>query len=385
MVKRTLHRAPIVYNGLGNPRRDGAIVVQEALGNRTVAAVGGSEELRQAFPDAEVESVPFAISPAPVNAHTHLDLSSMVYTESPYEEFIPAVIAHGRRGERSLRSAQEGVAELLAAGTTVVGDIVTRDEIMRFLLGHEQLTGVAFWEVLGPDPADAERILAETEDRLREFKTLERLEGVKVGLSPHAPHTVSAPLLRGLAALARRMNLPMQIHVAETEGERALHTGGTGRLARAMEGWLPAGWEPSGLTPVAYLHSLGVLRAAPNLVHMVHVSDEEIALVQKYSCTVVHCPRSNIALGCGRFPWERYARQGVTVAIGTDSRGSSPSLSVEEEVFAALELHGDKAGAQALVRAAVKGGYRAFGLKPPRFVRGDDAGILHSWADPSAQ
>lgn len=382
-MQRTLHRAPLVYNGLGNPRRDGAVLVQEALGKRTIAAIGGGEELSTAFPDTQVQVEPFALSPAPVNAHTHLDLSAMPHLEGRYEEFISAVIAHSRSGKRSLASARAGADELLKAGTTVVGDIVTREDVMHFLLGHERLRGVAYWEVIGPAPNDAERVLKETEARLQQFKQLEREGGIRVGLSPHSPHTVSAPLLRGLADLARRMNLPMQLHAAESEGEVSFHRDGTGPLAKTMEQWLPGSWQPSGLSPVAFLDSLGVLSAGPTLVHMVHVSDEDIALVQRHSCTVVHCPRSNAALGCGRFPWERYARQGVTVALGSDSRGSSPSLSVEEEVFAALELHGDKAGTQALVRAAVKGGYRALGLTPPRFVRGDDAAILHSWSDPT--
>lgn len=378
-MKRTLYQAPIVYNGLGNPRRDGAAVIQEALGRRTVVAVGDGEKLLQAFPDAEVERLPFALSPAPVNAHTHLDLATMPYRQSSYQEFITAVIAHGRAGNRSLASARAGIDELLAGGTTVVGDVVKSEEVMRFLLGHPRLSGVAYWEVLGPDPADASGILAEARQRLAEFRKLERPGGMRVGVSPHSPHTVSAPLLQGLAELAQRGRLPMQIHVAESPGEVPMHKDGTGPLAEAMRGFIPS-WRPSGLTPVGYLESLGVLQAAPSLVHMIHVSDQDIAAVQRHACTVVHCPRSNSALACGRFPWERYARVGVTVALGSDSRGSSPSLSVEEEVAAALELHGDKAGAQALVRAAVKGGYRALGLKPPRFIRGDDAERMHSWS-----
>ncbi|MEX2535367.1 MAG: amidohydrolase family protein [Trueperaceae bacterium] len=383
-MHRIIYQAPVVYNGLGNPRRDGAIVVLEALGSRTIVAVGGGEELRRAFPDAEVHDEPFALSPAPVNAHTQLDLSAMEYMEGPYEEFITAVIAHGRSGRRSLASAEAGVEELLAAGTQVIGDIVTSEEVMRYLLMHPRLQGVAYWEVLSPDPSDAERVLNETEARVRQFKEHERPGGMKVGLSPHTPHTVSAPLLRGLAMMARRLHLPMQIHVAESAGEIPLHHDGGGQLAEAMGEWLPS-WQPSGFTPVAYLDSLGVLDQSPTLVHMVHVSDDDIGLVQRHGCTVVHCPRSNRALSCGRFPWERYAKQGVTVALGTDSRGSSPSLSVEEEVASALAVHGDKAGPQALVRAAVKGGYRALGLVPPRFIRGDDAGILHRWSSATDQ
>jgi cytosine/adenosine deaminase-related metal-dependent hydrolase len=377
-LRRVLHRAPIVYNGLGMPRKDGGVLVQEALGKRTVVAVDDGALLAHSYPDAVRCDEAFALSPAPVNAHTHLDLSEMPYTECSYDEFVPAVMDHGRKGRRSLASARAGVAELLAAGTRVVGDIVTREDVMRLLLGHEELSGVAYWEVVGPDPADAERILEETERRLDEFAPLARPGGMRLGLSPHTPHTVSGPLLKGLTVMARRRRLPMQIHVAESVGEIDFHRDGSGPLATLMSPWIPD-WRPSGLSPVAYLESLGVLEANPVLVHMIHVSNEDIATVEHNGCVVIHCPRSNVALGCGRFPWERYARQGATVAIGTDSRGSSPSLRVEDEVAAAKVLHGSRAGAQRLVWAAVKGGYRALGMTPPRFVRGDDASILHSW------
>jgi cytosine/adenosine deaminase-related metal-dependent hydrolase len=378
IMQRVLHLAPIVYNGLGTPRRNGGLLVQEALDTRTVVAAGDGEELRAMYPDAEIRQEPFALSPAPANAHTHLDLTGMPYTAGTYESFIRAVIDHGRNGGRSLAKAEAGVSELLDGGTTVIGDIVTREEVMAFLLAHPRLRGVAYWEVIGPDPAEAERILKETEERLKAFRAQERPGGMRVGLSPHTPHTVSAPLLRGLSVLARKMRIPVQIHVAESAGEVPLHRDGRGPLARALEGFLPS-WAPSGLSPVGYLESLGVLEAAPTLVHMVHVTEEDVALVQKYGCAVVHCPRSNLALECGRFPWSLYARHGVTVALGTDSRGSSPSLSVEEEVAAAVGIHGSSAGTQALVRAAVKGGHRALGLTPPRFVRGDDAALVHSW------
>lgn len=377
-MQRLLKRAPIVYNGLGTPRRNGAVLMQEALGRWTVVTVGDAAELIAAYPQVEVTDSPFALSPAPVNAHSHLDLSTMPFSELPYGEFIPAVIAHSRAGRRSVEAAEAGVDELLASGTDVVGDIVASEEVMRFLLGHPRLRGVAYWEVIAPDPEDADRVLAETRKNLVRFLELQRPDGMRVGLSPHTPHTVSGPLLRGLAGLARQLRLPMQIHVGESPDEIPLHRDGSGPLARALSDFLP-NWNPSGLTPIGYLESLGVLSAAPTLVHMVHVSEADVALVQRHGCCVIHCPRSNQALGCGRFPWESYARQGVTIAIGTDSRGSSPSLSIEEEVQAALEIHGERAGEQALVRAAVKGGYRALGLKPPRFLRGDDAALVYTW------
>jgi cytosine/adenosine deaminase-related metal-dependent hydrolase len=200
-------------------------------------------------------------------------------------------------------------------------------------------------------------------------------------LSPHAPHSVSAPLLRRLARLAAANDLPLQIHAAESPSETRLHAHGDGPL-RELMGPLLRDFRPSGRSPVGYLRELGVLDARPTLVHAVQVDEEDVRTLQRAGCAVVHCPRSNRSLGCGRFPWELYAKHGVDVAFGTDSRGSSPSLDVQEEVAAAAAWHGRRAAPGGLVRAAVKGGHRALGLVPPRVGRGDPADALVRWHVP---
>ena len=98
----------------------------------------------------------------------------------------------------------------------------------------------------------------------------------------------------------------------------------------------------SGATPVRYLHDLGVLDARPLLVHAVHVCDEDIGLIAATGCSVVHCPRSNTALSCGRMPVERFIEAGVRLYLGTDSCASSPDLDVRKEADFARKLHGDR-------------------------------------------
>ncbi len=378
MLKRRLLSADVVYNGLGTARADGAVVVQGEADDSRIIAVDSLEAAKLKFPEAKEESVGFAISPPLVNAHTHLDLSNLPYFSGSYEDFIHHVIVNGRE-QRNFAAAKAGLAELRRQNIKVIGDIVTQEDVMTWLLQEADLKGVAYWEVIGPDPADAERIFAQTVAKLRKFRGLEQPGGMRVGISPHTPHTVSAPLLQKLAALARHSNLPMQIHVAESASEIALHKDGSGPLREFLQDFIP-NWQPSGLSPVQYLKKLGVLEAQPTLVHMVHVNEDDVRGVQRASLAVVHCPRSNESLGSGRFPWELYMKHGVEVGFGTDSRGSSPDLSVEAEVAAAARLHGKKASPLALVRAAVKGGHRALGQKPPKFLRGDQVVKFHIWS-----
>ena len=371
--------AEVVYSGIGTPREGGAVVLQGAGEGARIVMVGALDDARQSFPDAPVEHVGFALSPPPVNAHTHLDLSLLPYFSGSYENFIRHVVSHPQA--RSVEAAARGLSELQTYQTGVFGDIVADEAVMRELLKKPDLRGVVYWEVINPNPADADRVFADTVAKVWEFRQLERPDGLKVGLSPHTPHTVSAPLLQKLARLSLAENLPPQIHVAESPAEISLHRDGSGPLYDLMGPFLGA-WRPSGLTPVGYLAELGVLDARPTLVHMVHVTEGDVRAVAKAGCVVVHCPRSNEALRCGRFPWELYAKHNVEMALGTDSKGSSPDLNIAREVEAARALHGDKASPLALVRAAVKGGSRALGLTPPRFGRGDTAGALHIWDAP---
>lgn len=379
----TLFRAEVVYTGMGTPVTDGAVAVATEDGKRLFIDSGPFAALAGRYPGAEVRDAGFAISPPPANAHTHLDLTDMPTVNDSYERFIPAVIAWDAAGKRTPAAAERGAAEILAGGVRVIGDIVTRREVLTFLLGHPGFSGVAYWEVIGMDPRENARLLAETEEIIKECRALERPGGVRLGLTPHTLHTVNDALMQGLAALARAYRLPLQIHVEESPLEKPMFISGTGELAAVRRRFEPD-WEPPGTGPIAHLAKLGVLEGGPTLVHMVNVTEDEVRLVHRHGCRVVHCPRSNDLLGCGRFPWETYMKHAVAVGFGTDSRASSPDLSVVREVEYARELHGRRADAGALVRAAVKGGRQALGLRTPFLLRGQDVSVLHFWSGPPA-
>lgn len=383
--EKLLLHAEVVYNGLGMPRGDGGVLLQRtgssqgrAHGSLMVADVRDRAGTARAFPEARLIDGGFAVSPPIVNAHTHLDLSDMPYATSGYTEFIRRVVAHKQEGGRGLAAARRGLADLLSLGTSVVGDIVTDQEVMHLLLQQPDLTGVAYWEVFAPDPQQAEQVFDRTVSLLAGFRALQRPGGVRVGLSPHTAHTVSAPLMKRLTAWARGEGLPVAIHLAESPAETEFIQDGAGPLAQSLAA-LGAPVQARGVSPVRYLHELGALAGAPTLVHMVQVDEDDVRLAAHAGSVVVHCPRSNRALECGRFPWQLYAKHSVEVAFGTDSKGSSPDLDVTEEVAAARELHGAAANPRSLVRAAVKGGFKALGMTPPQVLRGANADELVVW------
>ena len=83
VLERKAFLADVVYNGLGTPRSDAAVVTQDAADELLVVAVEGIDEVRRRYPGIPEVAAGFALSPAPVNAHTHFDLSAMPYHPGP--------------------------------------------------------------------------------------------------------------------------------------------------------------------------------------------------------------------------------------------------------------------------------------------------------------
>nr|WP_276325485.1 amidohydrolase family protein [Thermus parvatiensis] len=109
------------------------------------------------------------------------------------------------------------------------------------------------------------------------------------------------------------------------------------------------------------------------LVHGVQVDEEEAGLLAETGTKVVLCPRSNANLEVGEAPIALYAKHGVELALGTDSKASSPNLDVRQEALFLWE----KADPRLLVRALTRGGYKALGLPTPRLTRGTPLSLVH--------
>lgn len=378
----------ILYSGMGLPQSPGAVVVGGSAAERTVVATGHPDELRRLYPQARERRAGPVIAPPPVNAHAHLDMSAYPFRALPYFRWIPEHVM-ALRHLRGLEGAQHGLGAVRASGAAGLGDIVWMPGVMEFLLSESEVSGVAYFEVLDPNPDTAQETFDRMARQVEHFRRLERPGGMRVGLSPHATYTVSHRLFRLLADFARREALPMQIHVAEHPSEREFFASGTGELAASF---LPSvagrgvtsasqilGRDPDpALTPVAYLAELGVLEARPTLIHMVAITEDDARTVGQAGCPVVSCPRSNLNLECGVMPWTLLAKHGVEIALGTDSVASGETLDIHDEVRAAMTVHPILDPRQ-IVRAAVKGGSRVLGLKVPTIRRGEVWNESYIW------
>jgi len=354
--------------------------------------IGDDGRVIAAGPSASVPSPPgarsehfagAAIMPGLVNAHTHLELTGM-QSESPAEDF-PAWIRSIRQ-QKERRSAEEyreaaeaGIRAGWAAGVTTVADTGDSGAVIQ-ALAELDASGVAYQEVFGPHPEQLAISLKQLEARIERQQTFTR-ERVRLGVSPHAPYTVSGPLYRQTVALAERLDLPIAVHVAESRAESALIASGGGPFADA---WRTRGIplpddlrqleQPLAIrSPIRWLEAFGVLGPDTLCIHAVHTDAGDLAVMTRREVSIAHCPLSNAAHHHGEAPLGAYLAAGLRVGVGTDSAASSGRIDLFAEARAARALgHLDAAGA---LRLITLGGAEAIGMS--------DVGVLApgAWGD----
>lgn len=329
-----------------------------AVRDGRIEAVLPLDAARSRYPARNItELSQHALIPGLVNAHTHAAMALMrgLADDLPLlrwlrEHVWPAELRHA-----SPQFVRDGTllacAEMLRGGTTCFNDMYFYPEAalesvlesgMRAALG---MIVVEFASSYASDPDDyLDKGLA-LRDRWRDHPLL------SFCLAPHAPYTVSDATFRKVAKLVGEVDVPVHIHLHETEEE----------IERSL--------AEHGARPIERLRRLGVLGPGLIAVHSVHLTDEEIVLLARHGSSVVHCPSSNLKLASGFAPVARLLAAGVNVALGTDGAASNNRLDTMQEMrLAALLAKAVARDAQAVpahaaLRAATLGGARALGLE----------------------
>lgn len=324
----------------------------------------------EAPPGDDVDLGDALLMPGLVNAHCHLELTAMrgFLEDLDFRRWILRLTTAKRAvldRESMLDSARLGIEEGLRAGITTYADTCDSGVVLPAMreLG---VRGIMYQEVFGPDPSQCEASMAGLRDNVGALRYLET-PLVRVGISPHAPYTVSDDLFRAAARFAAEQSLPMAIHIAEAELEERLVVHADGKFA---EGLRIRGMDvrPRGTSPIELLARLGVLEARPLLIHCVRVHEDDVVAIAHAACAVAHCPASNAKLGHGTAPLTEMLAAGITVGLGSDSMASNNRMDILEEARLALlaqrarlRSH-ETPTAQEVLELATIGGARALGL-----------------------
>lgn len=367
-LRPILYLAQWVLPVTAEPIADGGVLVD---GDGRIAAVGPRTDLQVPDGAGTVELGDAALLPGLVNTHAHPELAAFrnFLEDLPFHEWIPTL--HRTRMAAALEdaafeaSARWTCVESLAAGITCIGateDSGAAQDAMR----EAGMRGVVYREVFGPDPEQADAAMVELRLRVAAMRTVET-DLVRVGISPHAPYTVSDELYRRAAEYARSEGLPVACHAAEAEVEQHLVREGGGAFA---EGLRRRGIDvrPRGRSTVDVLERTGILDLAPLLIHCVHVDRQDIAAIAAAGASVAHCPVANARLGHGTAPLPEMLAAGVTVGLGSDSVASNNRTDLLEEARIAQVLHRARClsptllSPDRLLRLSTIEGARALGL-----------------------
>jgi 5-methylthioadenosine/S-adenosylhomocysteine deaminase len=338
---------------------------QVVLEHHAVVVCGGrirellpAREARARYPGApRVELAGHALIPGLVNLHTHAAMALMrgLADDRALMDWLQNHIWPVEMRLVSPEFVRDGTllacAEMLRGGVTCFNDMYFFPEAAAeaaLRAGMRAALGLILIEFRSPYAADAGDYLTKglaTRDALKHEPLL------SFCLAPHAPFTVSDAAFERIATYAGELDLPVHIHLHETEDE------------------IRESLRAHGLRPIRRLQRLGLLGLNLIAVHAVHLAEDEIGLLAEQGCHVAHCPSSNLKLASGIAPAARLAERGVNVGLGTDGAASNNRLDVFAEMRLAALLAKGASGsattlpAHAVLEMATLNGARALGIE----------------------
>jgi 5-methylthioadenosine/S-adenosylhomocysteine deaminase len=342
----------------GNANHDVFAPGAVAIDGTGIVDVGTVEALDQRYVGAERLEVPNDIVlPGLINTHTHApmvlyrgladDLALMDWLQ----KYIFPAEAKTVSPEFVRVGTRLAALEMIESGTTTYADMYYFEEEIAKATREAGLRGVLGQTIIQFPVADAKTPaegLARAEAFIKAFKDDDL---IVPAVAPHAMYTLDRATLTASVALARRYEVPVIIHLAETEDEV--------KIAR----------ERYALTPTGFLESIGFWGPRTLAAHGVWVSDEDIAILARRRVGVSHNPESNMKLASGTAPVTRYLASRVALGLGTDGAASNNDLDMFEAMrqagfLAKLSTRDPTAvPARVALDMATIGGARALGME----------------------
>jgi 5-methylthioadenosine/S-adenosylhomocysteine deaminase len=307
-----------------------------AMQGGIVVATGSPKELAERLPDHETEDWGnVAVLPGTVNGHAHSfqtllrgfgdDLTFAQWRDRVLYPFSERLDGRGIHAGALL-----DFAEMLKAAAQV---------------GIRVVLARAMYDWTGAPS----RYQESAADSVRRFHELDAgLRGNRRAFAqpaPHSLHAASPEMIQAGVDISERLGIPFHIHVAEGSYERAMIM------------------ERHGMSPVAFLDSLGALTARAILVHCVWCDDDDLSLIAERGARIVHNPGANAFLGDGVAPFRKMLERNIRTCLGTDGGCTNSRQSIFDDMRTAALLqkavHADASVVRAedtLIAGTARGG-----------------------------
>lgn len=278
-----------------------------------------TDQIYQEFPgtcivwDREIDCKGNLLMPGFKNAHTHsgMTLLRSYADDLPLDKWLNQMIfpvEAKMNAEDIYHLSKLAVLEYLTSGITAVFDMYLTPESIADAFDDMGMRCVQVGAV-----NDFSQSLELVEEMYQKLNKKSSLQSYILGF--HAEYTCQRNLLEQIAALAHKYKAPVFTHLAETEGE----------VAGCKERY--------GMTPAAFLDSIGMFDYGGGGYHCVYMTEEDIGIMKRRGLFAVTNPGSNLKLASGIAPISRFLENGVKVAIGTDGPASNNCLDMFREMF----------------------------------------------------
>ena len=274
------------------------------------------------------------IMPGLVNCHTHSAMTGLrgIRDDSNLHEWLEDYIWPAEAEftpKMTTKAVKEALTEMLQSGTTTFNDMYNPNGVDITEI-YDLVKASKMRCYFSPTLFSSENeTTAETIARTRAvIKTIKGYQEPKfmVMVAPHSPYSCSRELLEASLDLAKEENIPLHIHVAETQEE-------SGIILKRY-----------GKRPIAFLDELGYLDHQAVFAHGVELNEAEITRLADSQVAIAHNPISNLKLASGIAPVVQLQKAGVPVGIATDSVASNNNLDMFEEGRTAALLQKMKSG-----------------------------------------
>ncbi|WP_413113113.1 amidohydrolase family protein [Thaumasiovibrio sp. DFM-14] len=303
-----IHNGQVLTVDAAHTRFDDGVVV---IKDDRIVAVGQSELLNQYRAPEMIDAQQGIVMPGMINTHNHLPmiafrgLGEEGIENRLFAYFFPL---EGEKLSRELiyNATRLGATDLALSGVTTYADMYYHMDEMARATKEVGIRGVLGQTVIKFPVVDAPDALAGYHYAIDFIEQYHDDELITPAFAPHAVYTVSEDMLQKISASAKHYDVPVLIHVDEFDNE-----------AERIEG------NDEHLSPVAWLNEIGVLDERMVLAHAIHISEQDMALIQAADASVAYNPMANAKGATGIAPVWQMLQHDLRVGLGTDGPMSS--------------------------------------------------------------
>ena len=298
-----------------------------AVKNDKIVALLSSKDAKRKFKAKEELTLEnHALIPGLINAHTHaaMTLFRGLANDLPLMDWLNNHIWPSEKKWISPVFVKDGtklaIAEMIRSGTTCFNDMYFFSDNTAEVcvnIGMRAVIGLIVIDIPTSWASNSDEYITKGEYIHDTFK---HNPLISTAFAPHAPYTVSDDSLKRIAVLAEELDIPIHMHIHETNDE----------IEQSIKQY--------GKRPLSRLSDLGLLSSRLIAVHMTQLEKNEINELKRTRVSVAHCPESNLKLASGLCPIGELQKNNINVCIGTDGAASNNDLDMIGEMHTAALL-----------------------------------------------